>query len=635
MPTTAAGHRGSTLTFALLVFAAFGVAGAAAAGTILAVVGLWAWWIGLIGAVVGCAIGFRLVDGWGKPTADVTVWGTLLLACGIGTWAYLTHNELLVGASSAARTVRAAFGLNHWRGVSFATDDATIFAGDSARDALRQVTTSVVTPASEAPVLTGGAVPFALGDALVGPQGPWLAVAVCGALAVMAYAVLAQSALNGWWPVLAAAVAGVTLPLLNTARATHTDLVALPLQLAALALAGIALSTGRRRWRRRDRAAIGAGLLLGAAVLIRLDSLILVCAALIALLVSGWRRRRHGRLFATTATLTALAATGLQAASWRSAEALVHNQVLPSLIAMSVLLLLTFAAPATPPSWSGTTALAVVGAIAVILLAAASLVTGTGRQVLTAVGVPVFAAGAVTAAVGVGGDVKAGWAKAHPHVGLPLLTGLTASAAVVFLPESLWPATAGGRPLLIPVTLVAMSAVAGGYWLTRRAPIQWRNPATAAVVVVALGSPLIASGPHALDRINDGQISAVDLLCRSLHRQADAVIVDDRSSAQWAEVIQARCGLPVRQVAPDGLASGGTRTASTAASTASPGTSGANITLVATTADQARADADALSAIGTPDLVLGQQVSLHDSLTGRPSAPTPVQLWSVIVVPTG
>ncbi|MFC6080857.1 hypothetical protein [Sphaerisporangium aureirubrum] len=144
----------------------------------------------------------------------------------------------------------------------------------------------------------GGAVvpQFMPGAPIVDAAGYWLGgltgmlwmPAVLGGLAVLVIGGLAARLIGGWWAPLAALVFAVALPILYTSRTTFSEMPSL-----VLLFGGIALTLDARF---RPKAAALAGLVLGLAVVVRIDALrdllpVLGYAGLVAALRASPGRR--------------------------------------------------------------------------------------------------------------------------------------------------------------------------------------------------------------------------------------------------------------------------------------------------------------------------------------------------------
>ncbi len=143
-------------------------------------------------------------------------------------------------------------------------------------------------------------------------------------------------------------------------------------------------------------------------------------------------------------------------------------------------------------------------------------------------------------------DGEAAWAQ--------LLLLLLASSMLVLLrpgitPDHPW---ADRRLVVVVLPAVVLFACAGGSALVQAA--QERVPSPLASAVLVLGSlallwfPWHAAHPLMKDRTEVGEVSALHRACASLHPGDVALLVDNRSRREWAQVLRGECDVPTAGV---------------------------------------------------------------------------------------
>jgi hypothetical protein len=156
---------------------------------------------------------------------------------------------------------------------------------------------------------------------------------------------------------------------------------------------------------------------------------------------------------------------------------------------------------------------------------------------------------------------------------LPLLIGCGGTAAVLWdpsiLPDQPW-ASRRLVPVVLPMMITCAAWAAG--WLAGRARERGAQPATAAVValfcVAALAVPTITTtfgiglshsgtagglrpttGGMAFKPVNAGQLDAVRGLCASIGPQSSVIVVDQRVSREFLQVLRGMCAVPAASMA--------------------------------------------------------------------------------------
>ncbi len=313
--------------------AAFAVAGVALAAAVLVPAGLWRPLVAWPVVAVVVALGWRLAAA--LPARPVPVWSAALCglaAVGHGVWAALTHAEHVVlrrdSGSYAlyAQWVATRHGLPvGGRLDAFGGPEVLGVPGFTlASPAYYQVLEGPAGDPAGAHVvpqfLVGAPALWSLGWWVDGWPGLLVVPAIVSAFAVLAVAGLAARLVGPNWAPLAATALALTFPVLHVARSTYSEAPALLLVAAAAALAvdatvasrGLPSAAGQAAAR---RLALGAGLVLGLAGLVRVDALrevalVLPICAVLALRGHPAAGPLVGGALAGTA-VSALAALGL------------------------------------------------------------------------------------------------------------------------------------------------------------------------------------------------------------------------------------------------------------------------------------------------------------------------------------
>ncbi|QIM21454.1 hypothetical protein G7075_10495 [Phycicoccus sp. HDW14] len=334
---------GRALTASALA-AGLWVVGVASAGGVLAAVGWWTPWVAWPLAVlvaVGAAV---LVRGLPAvrvaPAAGVAMVAVVL---GFAVYAGVTHSEHVLPRRDAASNLQAAVSLatTHERVVP--VDVAALGVGDAlargdvtlASAAFYQVG-SASDPAVQPQFLMAPAVVYGFGVWAGGPSLAQLLPAVVMALGVLLVGLLGAHLAGSWWGVAAAGLTAVLFPVLNVARGTYSE------QLALLTLFGgllaLTLVVGRDDDRATRRLALLGGVLVGGTALARVDALREVLLLLPFLAVGAALGQRWVRP-------VALGLVGSTVVAWALAVLLsyrylgdIHASLLP-LVAIAVVVL--------------------------------------------------------------------------------------------------------------------------------------------------------------------------------------------------------------------------------------------------------------------------------------------------------
>ncbi|KGN40895.1 hypothetical protein [Knoellia aerolata] len=564
---------------------------------VLAGLGLWFPWLVLplsVLAAAGC--------GWwadGIPARALPVWTAALLlvvAAGAGIWTSATHSEQVLPRRDSGSYLQTAISMAqaHERVVPA---DLERFGGEDLLDidgitldspAFYEVGTREG-PAVQPQFVIGPGAVWSLGVWAGGPAGAMLLPALFSALGILGIGLLTARIGAPRWSPLASLGVALLFPVLHTARSTYSE----PLATVTLGGGLLALVVAARQGRGGGvgRAALLAGILVGGTAFVRIDGLretILLLPVAALALAQGQRWPRATLLGAGVSTLLA----GL-AALWLSNQylATIAASLVP-LLALGVLLALVTVGllwwqrrgGALPPRLSRVLPDVVGAGVVVTGLFLASrplwqtvrqspddpgsrVVAGLQlRQGLTVdggrtyaeqtvawlswwVGVPAL----VVALTALAWALRQAAARWTAGVLLPAWTGplLVASGSTVLTlwrpgitPDHPW----AERRLLIVLPFVVVLCVAAAAYavrhLARRAPVALAAAAGVAVIGATLVPTAAATWPHRAERVELGELDAVEALCRQLGEDDVVLGVDSRAANEWPQVVRGQCGRP-------------------------------------------------------------------------------------------
>ncbi|MGW4791947.1 glycosyltransferase family 39 protein [Nonomuraea sp. NPDC004297] len=426
---------------------------------------------------------------------------------------------------------------------------------------------------------------------------PYLVPAVLGALAVLTVAGVVARLTGARWAVVAATAFAVSLPIIYTSRTTFSEIPSLILLFGGLALAHDALAR-----RERGRALL-AGLVLGLAVLVRVDGLrdVLPALAFAGLLLAMRRLRRPEGVAGAPLLLGLVAGAGAgMAAAYLLARpylAYLSGSVLPLLAIGGVVLALTAAGTAAAPvlarvrlpRWAPRT-----GAVLVVLLMAALYarpwVQSVTRDPLSAddrrtyemieqiqranglpadgtrlyfenslhwvawyVGLPAVVLATIAAALLVRRLLRDGssfeWLLPLAIVGWTTVTTLLRPEIT---PDHPWAARR-----LVPVVIPGMILLAA-YGLARLRRLTDRHGplvlkwGMATAVLLVLVPPAVTSIGTAFTPVERGEAAAVEAMCAKLPADASVLAVERVTGDRFTQVVRGMCGKPAAKVARQG-----------------------------------------------------------------------------------
>lgn len=517
----------------------------------------------------------------------------------------------------------------------------------------------------------------------LGAGATFWAPAVAGGLALLAVGLLVARTVGPWWGASAALLVGACFPWLHTSRSTYSEPLA-GLTLAAgfllLTLVTAKGEEGTPSPAGRDRslrvAALLAGLLVGGTSVVRIDALretmlLLPVAALLLARGRGWGRDLL--VGAGTSTLVGFVVAGVM--SWRYLGE-IGASLLP-LVALVLLMGLVcwWLLRRSRAGWSlptGVTARlpAALGVLVVVVgvgLALRPLVMTArqdpsdpgamyvarmqAQQGLTVDGGRTYAEMSVAWLAWWVGPVAlvvalvvlallarrlGSWWAAGPSPALPAwgpaLVVVTGSTLLTLwrpgiTPDHPW----ADRRLLVALPLVLVLLVAGAAgarrWLAARGPAAAATAGGLAVLAGGAVPVALATAPHATERIEAGELAAVEQVCAALGPDDVVLAVDDWAVNQWPQVARGQCATPA--LATTGALRDDPAAVADAAARLERlvGERGGRVLLLASRSE------DSLTELGAQDVRQVVDVTVEEDmrvLEERPdgTTPLPIEVWT-------
>ncbi|MBM6400972.1 hypothetical protein [Phycicoccus sonneratiae] len=573
------------------------VVGVTTVGGVLAALGWWSPWVAWPVAVLvaaGAAVLVRGVPGVRLgPAAGAAL---VALVVGFAVYAGVTHSEHVLPRRDAASNLQAAVSLARTHERVVPVDVAALGAGAAlargdvtlASAAFYQVG-SVDEPAVQPQFLMAPAVVYGFGVWAGGPSLAQLLPAVVMALGVLLVGLLGAHLAGSWWGVAAAGLTAVLFPVLNVARGTYSEQLALLTLLGGLLALTLAVG-GEDDDPATRRLALLGGVLVGGTALARVDALREVLLLVPFLAVGAALGRRWVRP-------AVLGIAGSTVVAWALAVGLsyrylgdIHASLLP-LVAIAVVVL----AGSLGGLWLWRRGRRLPGPVvrrAPDVLAGLVVLTGLvlwsrpwwmtvrqdpddpgsryvagmqRRQGLPVDGGRTYAEHTVDwlswyvgwvalvvalvalalllrrALAGLGGGRLEPWA--------PALFVAAASTVLTLLrpgitPDHPW----ADRRLLVALPFVVLLVVVAAAWSARRLSSsgkRWGTPVVAVLTVLAVGVPaVLATWPFRGVGVERGSLAAVDDVCGVL-RPDDVVLgIDSRASSEWPQTVRGMCGVP-------------------------------------------------------------------------------------------
>ncbi|WP_436760336.1 hypothetical protein [Streptosporangium sp. V21-05] len=569
--------------------------------------------LGLAAVALLCRYGLRRLP----ETVEATAWqvaGVVAAALGSGIFNGLLHGEQLIVRRDPATYAQYGVWLARHGSLPIPFQEQAFGGADPALHF-----DSVGFYASGGAVvpqfMPGAPMLHAVGAWLGDVAGLLLVPPVLGMAAVLVLAGVVARLAGARWAPLAALAFAVCLPILYTSRTTFSEIPSLVLLFGGLALLhdaearlrsgpGEGSDGGFGAGTARAGAAL-AGLVLGLAVLVRIDGLrdvlpVLVYAGLLIAL-SRVGNRDGGRLgVPLLGGLVAGAGLGLAAAYLLSRPYLdyLSDSVVPLLAICGAVVVLTVVATALAPRLAGPLrrvagvprlpeiAAGLVALVAAAFAARPWLETVTRRPVtpddrVTAqfiegvqrinrlpldgsrlyyensahwvvwyVGPPVALLAVLAAALLVRGLVRGtapGWLLPLAVIGWTTVTTLYRPGIT---PDHPWAARR-----LVPVVIPGLILLAawGLRWARGRARRSGygqgaRRGLVAAGAILFLVPPVITSGGTAFSPVDRGELAAVENMCAALPPRASVLVVERVTAARFTQVVRGVCGLPAARL---------------------------------------------------------------------------------------
>ncbi|QKE85527.1 hypothetical protein [Arthrobacter sp. NEB 688] len=564
-------------------------------GGLAAAVGLWSPWVGWPVAVLAAAGSWVAVRGLpGVRTGVGPAAALVAVVLGFAVYAGVTHSEHVLPRRDAASNLQAAISLAR-TGERVVPVDPSVIGGPRALEAGEVTVASAAfyqvgsadDPAVQPQFLMAPAVVYGYGVWAGGPPVAQVLPALVMALVLLVLGLFAAHLAGPWWGVAAAVLTAVLFPVLNVARGTYSE------QLALLTLVGgllaLTLAVGRED-PRVPRLALVAGVLVGGTGLARVDALREVLLLVPFLAVGAALGQRWVRPAALGLVASSVVAWGLALLLSYRYLGDIHASLLP-LAAIAVVVLVA----SLGGLWLWRRGRRLPGAVvrrAPDALAVLTVVVGVGlwtrpwwmtvrqdpndpgaryvagmqrRQGLPVDGGRTYAEHTVDwlswyvgwvalvvalvalalllrrALRSLGEGRLAPWA--------PVLVVAAGSTVLTLLrpgitPDHPW----ADRRLLVALPFVVVLVVVAAAWSSRRLASSgraWGTPVVALVTVLALGVPaVLASWPFRGVGVERGSLEAADRVCAALAPDDVVLGIDGRASSEWPQTVRGMCGRP-------------------------------------------------------------------------------------------
>ena len=629
----------------------------AVAAAALAWLGIWEPLVASVALAVLAALSWRVSAV--VPTRALPVWSALALlviSLGTTTWAGLTHDEQLLPRGAAGVNAQAAVSLaqRHQWPIALSANE---FGGPETlripgltigSQGFRQVG-SAAGPVIEPLALIGAPAWLSVGFWAGGVAGMLWVPALFGGLAVLALGLLTSSVVGPRGGPLGALSAAIAFPVLHAARATLPDLLVVFVACSGLLLLVAATRAGARgHWQQARAVGFLAGALVASGSLFRTDAvgqsaLLLPMAALLVI-------RRDGA--GAPVLWGAGVATAFSAVSGVGLSGGLLQEQVESLIPLGLLVvgLALLASSMVVSARRGArlpdgmravlprsaAALATVGGLALLALPSRQALVWTSWWT----GPYALAITLVVLAVAAHHLARAWFRDAR----LPAWTGALAvglAATVLgWLPPSAGetaPWVSGGLVVAVPFVIVCV--VAAVAWLTR-----WsrRRLPSVVVVVASVGTAAtllvpeaVATLPHARERVSQGQVVAVQQVCRAFGPADVALMVDDRAADEWLPTVRATCDVPALSLNAATRRDPAARASAVASVAQAVNARGGRLVVMAAGSVEALAgSATATTRVGVPIVAVHGTVTQDPvHVAGRPDGLSsfPVQVWLAAV----
>lgn len=583
----------------LVVAAALWLVLGALAAAALALLGWWQPWVAgptllVLGALAVWAA--RVV-----PVRPLPVWSALAMvtvALAATVWTGLTHSEQILPRRDSGSYLQSAIQLSagHARPIQVPVEsvggpEVLRIEGITLASPAFYATGSAQHPTIEPQFPVGASAWYSVAWWLGGASAVFWAPALLFGLAVLSIGLLGSVLVGPRWGPLAAFATALVFPLVHVARSTYSEPLAVPVLAAGLVTVALASRSATAAEVTAARRTAGiAGLLLGGAIAIRVDALREVALVVVVIVLAMVQRQVHARVLAVSTGVSAVVAFGL---TWLTSGQYLRSiagSLLP-LVALTVGVVLLGvllvrgsrrgrAMPLLAAAWLPRALVVLVGLVGAFL--ASRPLWQVVRQSAADPGARVVAG--LQARQGL--PVDGGRTYAEQSVvwlawwlgPLALVIALAATAVLVHRAASAWvagrdlPAWAGPlvialgstlltlyRPGITPdhpwadrrlvvalptvVLLVVGAAAVISRWSTRRLPYAVNVVASIGAAAALLVPTGLATWPHATERVEHGELAAVDRVCAVL-RPGDVVLMaDSRAANEWPQVLRGYCGV--------------------------------------------------------------------------------------------
>ena len=572
----------------------------ALAAALLALAGLWQPWVAGVALLVLGVVAARVSAL--VPARALPVWSSallVLLAVGSAAWAGATHSEQVLPRRDSGSYLQSAVDLaaRHTRPVDLSA------ASVGGPEVLRIEGVTLASPAFfstgtpehpqvQAQFPVGPSAWYSVAWWVGGATAAFWAPALLWGLTVLGVGLLASLATGPRWGPLAALGTALLFPLLHVARSTYSEPLALPVLAAAL----VALVQGARSAQLADvvparAAGVVAGVLVGGGVLLRVDALRETILLLVVAALAVAQRQAHGRALAVSGLVSALLALGVTWLTSSQYLGSIAGSLLP-LAAMGVVVCLVGAVVVvgTRRGWSLgllaqgwlPRALATLVVVAGAFLASRPLwqtvrqsaddpgshvIAGLqARQGLPVDGGrtyaehsvvwmswwvgPVALALALVAAAVLAHHAGTAWVRGRelPSWTGPALVAVGSTLLTLYRPGITPDHPWADRRLVIAlptvVLLVVATAAVLARWSTRRLPYAALVAISVLVTASLLVPTALATWPHADERVEAGELGAVEQVCAAFRPGDVALMVDSRAANEWPQVLRGFCGVP-------------------------------------------------------------------------------------------
>jgi hypothetical protein len=536
------------------------------------------------------------------PVRPLPTWSAvalLVLSVGASVWAGTTHSEQVLPRRDSGSYLQSAIELAQGHARPITVPPAAVGGPDVLRiegitlgSPAFYPTGSIADPLIQPQFPMGPSVWYSVAWWLGGAGAAFWAPALLFGLSVLSIGLLGSLLAGARWGPLAALSTALIFPLVHVGRSTYSEPLALPILAAGL----IALSLSARSARVSQvvaarGCALVAGVLIGGGVLVRVDALREAVLVVPVVVLAAVQRQAHARTLAWAVGGSATVALGVVAMTsyrylWSIAGSLVPLVGLGVLACVGGAVVLIGArrgwslGPLSGPWLARLCAAGVVVAGAVLasrplwqavhqsaadpgsqvvagLQASQGLVIDGGRTYAEHsvvwmswwVGPAALAVALVAAAV-LAYRAASAWTGGVelPHWLGPAVVAIGSTLLTLYRPGITPDHPWADRRLVIALPTVALLVVASAAvlarWTTSRLPyavMVLGCLATSAALVVPAA---LATWPHADERVEQGELAAVDQVCRSFQPGDVALIVDARAANEWPQVLRGYCGIP-------------------------------------------------------------------------------------------